>query len=69
MSPLRVGHPFPMASGVHSVVVWRTARARVVLEAEQPTSSDRRGRGKTDAIDAHLAVLWDGAGLGSTSPG
>jgi transposase len=29
-----------------------------VLEAEQPTRSDRRGRGKTDAIDAHLAVLW-----------
>ncbi|GLZ50378.1 IS110 family transposase [Actinomycetospora sp. NBRC 106375] len=30
----------------------------VVLEAEQPTASERRGRGKTDAIDAHLAVLW-----------
>lgn len=30
----------------------------LVLEAEQPTRSDRRGRGKTDAIDAHLAVLW-----------
>ncbi|MDF2713031.1 MAG: transposase family protein, partial [Nonomuraea muscovyensis] len=30
----------------------------LVLEAEQPTRSERRGRSKTDAIDAHLAVLW-----------
>lgn len=29
-----------------------------VLEAEQPVRSTRRGRGKTDAIDAHLAALF-----------
>src|SRR4051794_18503091 len=34
------------------------AAGLLVLEAEQPTRSERRGRGKTDAIDAHLAVLW-----------
>jgi len=28
-----------------------------VIECEQPTRSARRGRGKSDAIDAHLAVL------------
>jgi transposase len=28
-----------------------------VLEAEQPPQSARRGKGKSDAIDAHLAVL------------
>ena len=29
-----------------------------VIEAEQPTRKDRRGRGKSDSIDAHLAVLY-----------
>jgi transposase len=29
-----------------------------VIEAEQPTRTSRRGRGKSDPIDAHLAVLW-----------
>jgi transposase len=29
-----------------------------VIECEQPASKDRRGRGKSDAIDAHLAVLF-----------
>jgi transposase len=28
-----------------------------VIECEQPTRTARRGRGKSDAIDAHLAVL------------
>ena len=29
-----------------------------VIECEQPTRSARRGKGKSDAIDAHLAVRW-----------
>jgi transposase len=29
-----------------------------VIEAEQPTRKHRRGRGKSDSIDAHLAVLY-----------
>ncbi len=29
-----------------------------VIECEQPARKDRRGRGKSDAIDAHLAVLF-----------
>ncbi len=29
----------------------------MVIECEQPTRAARRGRGKSDAIDAHLAVL------------
>jgi transposase len=29
-----------------------------VVECEQPARKDRRGRGKSDAIDAHLAVLF-----------
>jgi transposase len=29
-----------------------------VIEAEQPTRKSRRGRGKSDPIDAHLAVLY-----------
>ena len=29
-----------------------------VIEAEQPSREDRRGRGKSDPIDAHLAVLY-----------
>jgi transposase len=29
-----------------------------VIECEQPARRDRRGRGKSDAIDAHLAVLF-----------
>ena len=28
-----------------------------VIESEQPTRTTRRGRGKSDPIDAHLAVL------------
>jgi transposase len=28
-----------------------------VIEAEQPTRKHRRGKGKSDRIDAHLAVL------------
>jgi transposase len=28
-----------------------------VVECEQPSRSRRRGKGKSDAIDAHLAVL------------
>jgi transposase len=28
-----------------------------VLETEQPARGQRRGRGKSDPIDAHLAVL------------
>jgi transposase len=34
-----------------------TAAGLTVLEAEQPTRKARRGRGKSDPIDAHLAVL------------
>lgn len=30
----------------------------IVIECEQPHRSARRGKGKSDAIDAHLAVLW-----------
>jgi transposase len=33
------------------------ARDVAVIEVEQPTRRDRRGKGKSDAIDAHLAVL------------
>jgi hypothetical protein len=29
-----------------------------VIEAEQPTRKSRRGRGKSDLMDAHLAVLY-----------
>src|SRR5262245_29705181 len=29
----------------------------LVIECEQPTRKTRRGRGKSDPIDAHLAVL------------
>jgi hypothetical protein len=29
-----------------------------VIEAEQPTRKSRRGRGKSDPMDAHLAVLY-----------
>jgi transposase len=35
-----------------------TAAGLQVLECEQPDRKDRRGRGKSDAIDAHLAVLF-----------
>lgn len=35
-----------------------TAAGLRVLECEQPAGKDRRGRGKSDAIDAHLAVLF-----------
>jgi transposase len=35
-----------------------TAVGLQVLECEQPARKDRRGRGKSDAIDAHLAVLF-----------
>jgi transposase len=34
-----------------------TAAGLPVIECEQPTSRRRRGRGKSDPIDAHLAVL------------
>jgi len=34
-----------------------TAAGLTVLECEQPTRKARRGRGKSDPIDAHLAVL------------
>jgi transposase len=34
-----------------------TAAGLPVIEAEQPTRTARRGRGKSDPIDAHLAVL------------
>ncbi len=33
------------------------AAGLVVLECEQPHRNTRRGRGKSDPIDAHLAVL------------
>ena len=33
------------------------AAGLAVIEAEQPTRKTRRGRGKSDPIDAHLAVL------------
>jgi transposase len=35
-----------------------TAAGVAVIECEQPARKDRRGRGKSDAIDAHLAVLF-----------
>jgi transposase len=35
-----------------------TAAGIPVIEAEQPTRKTRRGRGKSDPIDAHLAVLF-----------
>ncbi len=35
-----------------------TAAGLTVLECEQPTTTARRGKGKTDAIDAHLAALF-----------
>jgi transposase len=35
-----------------------TAAGLQVIECEQPARKDRRGRGKSDAIDAHLAVLF-----------
>ncbi|WP_429429211.1 IS110 family transposase [Nocardia sp. GAS34] len=34
------------------------AAGLLVLECEQPSRKARRGRGKSDAIDAHLAVLF-----------
>jgi len=34
-----------------------TAAGLEVIESEQPHRRTRRGRGKSDAIDAHLAVL------------
>ncbi|MCA1835936.1 MAG: transposase [Actinobacteria bacterium] len=37
-----------------------------VIEAEQPRRTHRRGRGKSDSIDAHLAVLYAWV---STPPG
>lgn len=33
-----------------------TAVGQMVLECEQPNRKQRRGRGKSDPIDAHLAV-------------
>ena len=35
-----------------------TAAGLQVVGCEQPARKDRRGRGKSDAIDAHLAVLF-----------
>ena len=35
-----------------------TAAGIAVIEAEQPTRKTRRGRGKSDPMDAHLAVLY-----------
>lgn len=35
-----------------------SAAGLLVIEAEQPTRKDRRGRGKSDPIDAHLAVTY-----------
>lgn len=35
-----------------------TAAGLQVLECEQPARKGRRGRGKSDAIDAQLAVLF-----------
>src|SRR5690349_4339003 len=34
-----------------------TAAGLQIVEAEQPKRSTRRGKGKSDAIDAHLAVM------------
>ena len=43
-----------------------------VIEAEQPTRKHRRGKGKSDRIDAHLAVLYalglDAAKLPTPAP-
>ena len=40
-------------------MVWEAAAAAglIVLECEQPRRNTRRGKGKSDPIDAHLAVL------------
>jgi transposase len=35
-----------------------TEAGLTVIECEQPTRSTRRAKGKSDAIDAHLAVRW-----------
>jgi transposase len=35
-----------------------TEAGLTVIECEQPTRAARRGKGKSDAIDAHLAVRW-----------
>ena len=35
-----------------------TEAGLTVIECEQPTRSTRRGKGKSDAIDEHLAVRW-----------
>jgi len=35
-----------------------TAAGHTVIEAEQPTRRNRRGKGKTDAIDAYLAAMF-----------
>jgi transposase len=35
-----------------------SAAGMTVIEAEQPARKDRRGKGKSDPIDAHLAVLF-----------
>jgi transposase len=35
-----------------------TAAGITVIEAEQPTRTTRRGKGKSDPLDAHLAVLF-----------
>jgi len=37
--------------------VTLAAAGLLVLECEQPARRQRRGKGKSDAIDAHLAVL------------
>jgi hypothetical protein len=34
-----------------------TAAGLTVIECEQPTRTTRRGKGKSDSIDAHVAVL------------
>jgi transposase len=35
-----------------------TGAGLTVIECEQPSRTERRGRGKSDSIDAHLAVRW-----------
>jgi transposase len=35
-----------------------TEAGLTVIECEQPSRAERRGRGKSDSIDAHLAVRW-----------
>jgi transposase len=44
----------------YGVGLARAAKAAglAVIEAEQPTKKNRRGKGKSDPIDAHLAVLY-----------